>query len=153
MTGKFELEYEGELKGAEAIAKDLVRAAIGAVYGGQRNSRDSKAVVEWFESGGTLPLGDLEPSAAVIERAARVPGLRDLAERVGLPPGAPAPLVASAIDFVLEGLCAERKIGREDERGYVASAEPTRRQTPRREERLSEDDDVQMPGGKKKYYN
>ena len=153
MTGKFELEYEGELKGAEAIAKDLIRAAIGAVYRDHMGDADTKAVVEWFESGGTLPLGDLESSDALIAQATLVPGLRILAERVGVPPGAPAPLVASAFDFVLEGLCAERKIAREDDRGYVAGAEPTTRRPARREERLAEDSWVQVPGGKKKYYN
>lgn len=153
MTGKFELEYEGELKGAEAIANDLVRAAIGAVYAGQNDRHDSTSVVDWFESGNSLPLGDLDSSEDVIERAARVPGLRELAERVGLAPGAPAPVVASAIDFVLEGLHAERKIGREGERGYVAGTEPARRPAPRREERVSEDDEIRLPGGKKKYYN
>jgi len=30
VTGKLELEYEGELKGAETIARELIRTAIGA---------------------------------------------------------------------------------------------------------------------------
>ncbi|MGC1161143.1 MAG: magnesium chelatase, partial [Candidatus Sulfotelmatobacter sp.] len=32
MTGKFELEYEGELRGAENIARELIRAAVGKTY-------------------------------------------------------------------------------------------------------------------------
>src|SRR5450755_4035117 len=32
MTGKFELEYEGELRGADNIARELIRAAIGKTY-------------------------------------------------------------------------------------------------------------------------
>ena len=28
ITGKFELEYEGELKGADAVARDLIRSAV-----------------------------------------------------------------------------------------------------------------------------
>src|SRR5580704_14789195 len=32
ITGKLELEYEGELKGAENIARELVRSAVGRVY-------------------------------------------------------------------------------------------------------------------------
>ncbi len=32
MTGKMELEYEGELKGADTIARELIRSAIGKVY-------------------------------------------------------------------------------------------------------------------------
>ena len=63
-------------------------------------------------------------------------------------------MVASALDFVLEGLCALRKIAREDER-YVGGTEPAPRRAPsRREDRLDvEDEDIRLPGGKKKYYN
>ncbi len=32
MTGKIELEYEGELKGGDNVARDLIRAAVGKVY-------------------------------------------------------------------------------------------------------------------------
>ena len=56
-----------------------------------------------------------------------VQGLRELAERAGLPPGAPAPAVASAIDFVLEGLYAQKKISRSEERGYSAAEAAPRR--------------------------
>ena len=32
ITGKLELEYEGELQGAEVIAKDLIRRAAGKTF-------------------------------------------------------------------------------------------------------------------------
>src|SRR5690242_20410377 len=32
MTGKFELEYEGELRGADTIARELIRAAVGKSF-------------------------------------------------------------------------------------------------------------------------
>ena len=65
----------------------------------------------------------------------------------------PAPSVASAIDFVLEGLYAQKKISRSDERGY--SAAEARRAAPRRAPRGSRriDEEIRMPAGKKKYYN
>src|SRR4249920_786037 len=34
ITGKFELEYEGELRGAEHVARDLIKAAVGNVFTG-----------------------------------------------------------------------------------------------------------------------
>src|SRR6476646_9337133 len=34
ITGKFELEYEGELRGAEQVARDLIRSAVGSVFTG-----------------------------------------------------------------------------------------------------------------------
>ena len=44
ITGKMELEYEGELKGGEAVARELIRQAVGKVYtkyfdGDQRRAR------------------------------------------------------------------------------------------------------------------
>ena len=70
-----------------------------------------------------------------------------------LPPGATAPALASAIDFVLEGLYAQRKISRSDERGYTAGTEASG--TPRRgrREEPSLEEEIRFPGGKKKYYN
>ena len=69
-----------------------------------------------------------------------VQGLRELAERAGVAPGAPAPAVASAIDFVLEGLCAQKKISRNDERGYAGGARPPRAVAARREEPTIEEE-------------
>jgi magnesium chelatase subunit I len=152
ITGKFELEYEGELKGAESVARELIRSAVGNVFTGMFNGADSRAVIEWFDLGGTLPLDDDLPADQVIQRACAVQGLRELASHAGLSAGAGAPFVASAIDFVLEGLHAQKKIGRTDEAGYTAAAEPPRRTSRREEAEL--DEGLPIPAGtKKRYYN
>ena len=151
ITGKFELEYEGELRGAEQVARDLIRSAVGSVFTGLFDGVDTRTVVEWFDLGGSLPLGDGTSADDVIAQTRSVQGLRELAERTGLAKGAPAPLVASAIDFVLEGLYAQKKIGRSDERGYSA-AESTQRRPSRRDEQVMEEE-IRIPGAKKKYYN
>jgi magnesium chelatase subunit I len=151
ITGKFELEYEGELRGAETVARDLIRAAVGTVFTGAFDGTDTRSVVEWFDLGGTLQLGDTSSAEDVIAQTRPVQGLRELAERVGLPRSAVAPMVASAIDFVLEGLCAQKKISRSDERGYTAADSAPRRPTRREESQLEEE--LQLPRGKKKYYN
>ena len=151
ITGKFELEYEGELRGAEQIARDLIRSAVGSVFAGMFEGVDTRKVIEWFDLGGSLPLSDGTSSDDVIAQSRTVQGLRELAERAGLPAGAPAPFVASAIDFVLEGLYAQKKISRSEERGY-SGAEATPRRNSRREE-VTLDDDIRLPNSKKKYYN
>jgi len=151
ITGKFELEYEGELRGAEQIARDLIRSAVGSVFVGMFDGVDTRKVVEWFDLGGSLPLSDSTSADDVIAQSRTVQGLRELAERAGLPTGAPAPFVASAIDFVLEGLYAQKKISRTEERGY-SGAEATPRRNNRREE-VTLDDDIRLPNSKKKYYN
>jgi len=151
ITGKFELEYEGELRGAEQVARDLIRSAVGTVFTGMFEGQDSRTVIEWFDLGGSLPLSDTSSADDVVSQSRGVQGLRELANHAGLKGGAPAPLVASAIDFVLEGLYAQKKISRSDDRGYAA-AEAAPRRNQRREEPII-DENFQIPGAKKKYYN
>ncbi len=151
ITGKFELEYEGELRGAEQIARDLIRSAVGNVFTGMFEGVDTRTVVEWFDLGGALPLADNTSAAELIAATRGVQGLVELASRVGLPHGADPALLASAIDFVLEGLYALKKISRSDERGYTAAETSSRRPARREEQAMNEE--VRIPSGKKKYYN
>jgi magnesium chelatase subunit I len=151
ITGKFELEYEGELRGAEQVARDLIRSAVGSVFTGMFDGVDTRTVVEWFDLGGTLPLGDNTAAKDLIAAARMVQGLVELAGHLGAGPGADPALLASAIDFVLEGLYAQKKISRSEERGYSA-AEPAARRPVRREEQAL-NEEVRIPSGKKKYYN
>ena len=157
MTGKFELEYEGELKGADFVARELVRGAVSAVFDGYFPDADLRSVVEWFDLGGTLNLGDSISAEDVLTQARGVQGLIEAAHRAGVAPDAPAPALASAIDFVLEGLYSQKKIGRSDESGYHGS-EPVRRRESSSSSRtpvLTPDDDDEQSGPRKKkrYYN
>ena len=152
ITGKFELEYEGELRGAEQIARDLIRSAVGTVFTGMFDGVDTRTVIEWFDLGGSLPLSDSSSADEVIAQTKGVQGLRELTAHAGLAGGAAAPSVASAIDFILEGLYAQKKISRSEERGYSASTEAAPRRGARREEPTL-DEEIRMPAGKKKYYN
>src|SRR3954471_25064639 len=98
ITGKFELEYEGELRGAEQVARELIRSAVGSVFTGMFEGVDTRSVIEWFDLGGALPLSDVTPADEVITQTRGVQGLRKLADHTGVAPGAAAPAVASAID-------------------------------------------------------
>jgi magnesium chelatase subunit I len=152
ITGKFELEYEGELRGADNIARDLIRAAVANVFNGYFEGADLQTVVDWFDRGGTLQLDDAGPSTRVVDDARKVPGLLDQVTVAGVGREGTAPARASAVTFILEGLYATKKISRSDDRGYhAADAAAPRRQ--RSTPEPSFDDVPQMPGGKKKYYN
>src|SRR5436305_1149108 len=85
ITGKFELEYEGELRGAEQVARDLIRTAVGTVFTGTFDGVDTRTVVEWFDLGGSLPLGDCSSADEVLAQTRGVQGLLDLAKKAGLP--------------------------------------------------------------------
>ncbi len=53
MTGKIELEYEGELKGGDAVARDLIRVAVGKVYDKYFEGANLSQIVQWFDLGGS----------------------------------------------------------------------------------------------------
>ncbi len=119
VTGKLELEYEGELKGAEAVARDIVRRAIGQAFGRLAAAVDTEDVVAHFEADNQLRVPDQVRTADLLEVFASVPGLLDAAR--ALAPGAAADEVAAAAEFVLEGLYARKLISRSEERGYSAA--------------------------------
>jgi magnesium chelatase subunit I len=152
ITGKFELEYEGELRGADNVARDIIRSSVANVFTGYFAGVDLKQVTDWFDLGGSLQIDDTLAASDLLERAAQVQGLRELASHAGIGERGSAPAIASAVDFVLEGLYAQKKISRSDEFQYQGVEQP--RRTPRtvQTEPLL-DRDVQIPGNKKKYYN
>jgi magnesium chelatase subunit I len=151
ITGKFEMEYEGELKGAETVARELIRAAVATVADGYLSHVETKSVVEWFDLGGTLQLGDNMSASEVLSHASQVQGLVELAREAGVPEDAGEGLLAAGVDFVLESLYAMKKIGRSEDRGYHGTEPPVRK--PVREVSL-DDEPPRAPGSRgKKYYN
>jgi magnesium chelatase subunit I len=150
ITGKLEMEYEGELKGAETVAREIIRAAVANVAESYLAHLETRQVLEWFELGGSLQLSDTASAEDVLAHARQVQGLVDLAHRAGIPAGAPHPLLAAGIDFVLEGLYALKKISRSEERGYHVAEPAVRRPT---REPSFEEEPPRIPAGKKKYYN
>ena len=156
VTGKIELEYEGELKGAEEVARELVRAAIANVFDGYATQADTRPIVTWFERGGSLELSDTVPAARFLASVDAVDGLERVAAIAGVPPHASEPARAAAADFVLEGLCALKKISRTDDGRLQAppgAARTRTREEARSLEDLMDESDAPVKGGKKKYFN
>jgi magnesium chelatase subunit I len=153
LTGKIELEYEGELKGAEEVARELVRAAIATVFDGYATQADTRPIVSWFERGGSIELSDTASASRLLGGVDAVDGLDRVAAAIGVSPHASEPLRAAAADFVLEGLCALKKISRTDEGRMQAVPGSTPR--PQRREPSIEDlmEDEAPVKGKKKYFN
>lgn len=121
ITGKIELEYEGELKGADTVARDLIRQAVQMVFRHYFPTTDFKQVIEWFEMGGNLKLSDLEPASSVVTRLQHVQGLLDKVNVLGVTPDSPVSLQAAAGEMILEGLHSIDKISRSEERGFSAT--------------------------------
>ena len=132
ITGKIELEYEGELVGGHAIARELIRRAADATFQERAGGVNTDDVVIWFDEGGALQVTDDERSDAVATGFEVVPGLVDLVHRVGLAKAADAPQTVAACELVLEALVARKKISRSDG-GLYGRAEPERRRRPKQD--------------------
>ena len=120
ITGKLELEYEGELKGGDAVARELIRSAVGKVYTGYFDGVNVAQIVQWFELGGSLKLDETLDSTAVVKQLSNIQGLMDKTAALGVGASDPEALRASAAEFILEGLYAHRRINRNEELGFTA---------------------------------
>ena len=132
ITGKLELEYEGELKGGDNVARELIRMAVGKVYTHYFDGVNVSQIVQWFELGGSLKLDETLDSHAMAEQLGKIQGLMEKTGALGLGPSEPDALRASAAEFILEGLYAHRRISRNEEMGFTAGER--KRETPEREE-------------------
>ena len=120
ITGKMELEYEGELKGAEVIARELIRTAVGRIYSKHFAEVSFQPTVQWFEAGGELKLPELISTSQRYQQLAKVQGLLDNIGRLGVTNRKDEAHAAAAAEMILEGLWAHRRIGRSEERGFYA---------------------------------
>ena len=84
ITGKLELEYEGELKGGDAVARELIRLAVGKVFTTYFEGENLNNVVQWFELGGTLKLDEGVSSKQMVQQLVRNPGLDGEDQAAGL---------------------------------------------------------------------
>jgi magnesium chelatase subunit I len=120
ITGKIELEYEGELKGGDAVSRELIRTAVARVYNRYFEGVNMQPVVQWFDIGGTLKLSEDVSSAEITQQLNGIQGLMEKTRALGLTANEPDAVRASAGEFILEGLHAHRKISRSEERGFAA---------------------------------
>lgn len=119
ITGKMELEYEGELHGPDNIARELISAAANQVFEVRAAGADVDDIIEYFEMGGALQVGEDASGEACRKGFETVPGLLDLVSQVGLASDEALDGVhAGACELVLEALVAQRRITRTKSGGY-----------------------------------
>ena len=113
ITGKIELEYEGELHGSDKIARELIQTAAMNTFHDRAGGADVEEIVEYFEQGGALQIGEDASTVACVQGFETVPGLLKLVESVGLAPSsASAGTRAAACELALEALVGEGRISR-----------------------------------------
>jgi magnesium chelatase subunit I len=129
ITGKLELEYEGELKGADTVARDIIRAAVARTYDHYfHGNSNMNQIVQWFDLGGEIQLRDTAGAQEMLHKLRGIQGLLDKLGPLGLSGKEPSEMVVSAAEFVLEGLYAHKRIGRSEERVFTAGEKQPRRE-------------------------
>jgi magnesium chelatase subunit I len=134
ITGKLELEYEGEMKGADNVAREIIRTAIARTYDLYYEGVEMRQVIQWFDLGGQIQFTDTAPTTELLQQLENIQGLLDKLGAVSVKPKDSASVQVSAAEFVLEGLHAHKRIGRSEERVFMAGEkQPRPEKRPRRE--------------------
>jgi magnesium chelatase subunit I len=126
ITGKLELEYEGEMKGADYVGRELIRTAIAKTYDQYFSGANMQQVVQWFDLGGEMQVAEGAAAADVLQSLRGIQGLMDKLTRVNVGPKDSGEVQVSAAEFVLEGLHAHKRIGRNEERVFTAGEKQPR---------------------------
>lgn len=119
VTGKLELDFDGEARGAEQVARDVISRATGRTLQARLPGQLSAPVTEWFEAGNIFRIPAGTRTTDLAGMFAAVPGLLRAARHVAGTDRQDE--VAAAAEFVLEGLYARRSIGRSEELGFTGA--------------------------------
>lgn len=154
ITGKIELEYEGEMRGPDIVVRELVRNAIAQVFDQYFADTNTQQIEQWFNLGGAIKVEDDQSAAEMLVELQQIQGLIEKLSPLGVDAKDSPERIVSAAEFLLEGLVAHRRISRNEERGFAAADKMTRRgerSGERTSERDPETDD--FPRRSRKVYN
>jgi magnesium chelatase subunit I len=136
ITGKLELEYEGEMRGADVVVRDLIRAAIGKIFDKYFSGTNTQQIEQWFNLGGAVRVDDDQPSQAILEELKQIQGLFTQLSPLSVKVSDAPEIAVAGAEFLLEGMYAHKRLSRSEERGFSAQEKATRKQ-----ERLEQDRD------------
>jgi len=146
ITGKLELEYEGEMKGADHVSRELIRTAVAKTHDGYFKGTDMQQVVQWFDLGGEIQLADTASAADALQSLRGIQGLMEKTVKLGVGPKDSPEVQVSAAEFILEGLHAHKRIGRNEERVFSAGEKQ-----PKPAEKPFEREELPFPRGRRPY--
>jgi len=126
ITGKIELEYEGEMRGADTVVREIIRTAVAHVFDKYFLNTDTKQIEEWFNLGGTVQLNDAQPSAASLTELQQIQGLIEKLFPLQITAKSQPEIAVSAAEFLLEGMTAHKRLSRSEERSFTAGERKSR---------------------------
>jgi len=126
ITGKIELEYEGEMRGSDNVIRELIRQAVATVFDGYFASTNTQQIEQWFNLGGAVELNDKQPSADVLEALKQIQGLFEKLSPLHVNQRSKPEVAVSAAEFLLEGMTAHKRISRSEARTFTAGEKKKR---------------------------
>ncbi len=123
ISGKLEFETVEEGR-EEQIVDRLLQGATLAVFNRYFSLGELETVVAKFKAGHMVEVGDQTPSADYTKLVKQTEGLGAAVEKLGLPAGRQGagrrkPVIASAVEFVLEGLHLNKRLNKDKVAGRV----------------------------------
>ncbi len=113
--GKLEFEYGMQRGGELEIVERLVSRAIKASFDARSAGIDATPIVQYVCEGWGVAVSDTMPSAEYLAGIGSIPGMRGALNALG--PFESPGLMASAAEFLLEGLHLNEKLNRDREGG------------------------------------
>ena len=120
VTGKVELEYEGEMRGADTVVRELIRGAIAKVFDKHFGETNTQQIEQWFNLGGSVELNDKQPAAGVLASLKEIQGLFEKLIPLKINQWTEAEIAVSGAEFLLEGMTAHKRISRSEARTFSA---------------------------------
>ena len=139
ITGKIELEYEGEMRGADVVVRDLIRTAISKIFDKYFDGEDTQQIEQWFNLGGTVKIDDDQSSEATLEELREIQGLFEKLSPLEIKASSAPENAVAAAEFLLEGMYSHKRLSRSEERGFAAQEKPQRKpERPEQERKYDE---------------
>ena len=126
ITGKIELEYEGEMRGADTVIREIIRTSVAGVFDQYFADANTQQIEQWFNLGGTVQLNDAQAAADSQKELQQIQGLFEKLSPLKINSKSSAEVAVSAAEFLLEGMYAHKRISRTEERSFTAAEKKQR---------------------------
>ncbi|WP_035351066.1 sigma 54-interacting transcriptional regulator [Edaphobacter aggregans] len=126
ITGKIELEYEGEMRGADTVIREIIRVSVSHIFDQYFGDTDTQQIEQWFNLGGTVQLNDAQPAAGSLAELKQIQGLFEKLSPLNINGKSSPETTVSAAEFLLEGMYAHKRISRAEERVFTAAEKKQR---------------------------
>jgi magnesium chelatase subunit I len=122
------------------VAREIIRTAIARTYDLYYEGVEMRQVIQWFDLGGQIQFTDTARTSELLEQLQNIQGLMEKLGAVSVKAKDAPEVQVSAAEFVLEGLHAHKRIGRSEERVFMAGEKQARPEKRPRREDPSEDE-------------